>query len=119
MRRSVHLFLGALGFIAYTYPVYLLEKIPAGMILICFFAALFGSVMPDVLEPARDWTHRGLCHSRRAMRFTAEIFAVTAVLGLFQVYDHDLFMAYLASGFFLGYAMHLLADATTPAGLPR
>jgi membrane-bound metal-dependent hydrolase YbcI (DUF457 family) len=117
MRRQTHLFLGALAFISYTYPIYLLEKIPAGTILLGFFAALFGSVMPDVLEPPRHWTHRGLSHSRRAMKFAAELFALTAVLGFFQYSIHGLYLSYLASGFFLGYALHLLADATTPAGL--
>ena len=118
MRRQTHLVIGALAFIAYTYPIYLLEKIPAGTILLGFFAALFGSVMPDVLEPPRHWTHRGLGHSRRVMRFSVWVFALTAVLGLFQTWNHELYLSYLASGFFLGYVMHLLADATTPAGLP-
>ena len=118
MRRQTHLLIGAAAFVAYTYPLYLLLHLPSGTMLIGFFASLFGSVMPDVLEPARDWTHRGFCHSRRAMRFSAWTFAITAVLGLFQALDPQLLASYLASGFFLGYALHLLADSTTPAGLP-
>ena len=118
MRRQTHLLIGAVAFVAYTYPLYLLLHLPSGTMLIGFFAALSGSVMPDVLEPARDWTHRGLCHSRRAMRITAYGFAFTAVIGLFQVIDPELYLSYLVSGFFLGYAMHLVADSTTPAGLP-
>ena len=118
MQRQTHLVIGGLAFLAYSYPLSLLLALPAGTMLMGFFAALFGSVMPDVMEPARDWTHRGLCHSRRAMKIAAGIFAITALLGLFQVFIRDLFLAYLASGFFLGYAVHLLADSTTPAGLP-
>ena len=118
MRRQTHLVLGGLAFLAYTYPLYLLLALPAGTMLMGLFAAFFGSVMPDVLEPPTNWTHRGLGHSRRAMKFTAGIFVITAVLGLFQGYIHDLYFAYLASGFFLGYAVHLLADSATPAGLP-
>jgi membrane-bound metal-dependent hydrolase YbcI (DUF457 family) len=118
MRRSTHLLLGGLAFFAYTYPIYILLNLPSGTILVGFFAVLFGSVMPDVLEPARTWVHRGLGHSRRAMKGAAELFAVTAVLGLFQFLDPSLSLCYIASGFFLGYAVHLLADSVTPAGLP-
>jgi membrane-bound metal-dependent hydrolase YbcI (DUF457 family) len=119
MRRQAHLVIGAIAFLAYTYPLYLLLKFPMNTILIGLFAALFGSVMPDVLEPATSWTHRGLGHSRRAMKFSAWVFVFTAVLGLFQIFDPSLSLSYLISGFFLGYALHLLADSITPAGLPR
>ena len=53
MRRQTHLVIGAIAFIAYTYPLYLLLKFPSNVMLTAFFAVLFGSVMPDVLEPAR------------------------------------------------------------------
>jgi membrane-bound metal-dependent hydrolase YbcI (DUF457 family) len=118
MRKQAHLFIGAIAFLAYTYPLYLLLKLPMNTMLMGFFAVLFGSVMPDVIEPARDWSHRGLGHSRRAMKFSAWVFVFTAVLGLFQIFDPSLSLSYLVSGFFLGYALHLLADSTTPAGLP-
>jgi len=118
MRRQTHLLIGALAFAAYTYPLYLLLHLPSGTMLVGLFCSFFGSVMPDVLEPARDWTHRGIGHSRRAMKTSLWIFVATAVLGLFQIWNHELFLSYLASGFFLGYALHLLADSTTPAGLP-
>lgn len=118
MRRQTHLVIGIISFLAYTYPLYLLLKIPTSTILMGLFAVLFGSVIPDVLEPARTWAHRGRGHSRRAMRFSAWLFAFTAVLGLFQVYIHEFYLSYLISGFFLGYAVHLFADSTTPAGLP-
>jgi membrane-bound metal-dependent hydrolase YbcI (DUF457 family) len=118
VRRQAHLVIGTITFLAYTYPLYLLLKIPPNTMLMGFFAVLFGSVMPDALEPARTWAHRGLGHSRRAMRGAAELFAVTAGLGLFQMIIPELSLSYLASGFFLGYAVHLLADSTTPAGLP-
>lgn len=118
MRKQTHLVIGALAFLAYTYPLYLFLGLPSGTILIGFFAMAFGSVMPDVLEPARSWSHRGVGHSRRAMKGATELFAVTAVLGLFQVFDPSFSLSYLASAFFLGYAVHLLADSVTPAGLP-
>ena len=118
MRRQTHLVIGACAFLAYTYPMYFLLKIPTNTMLMGFFAVLFGSVVPDVLEPPKNWTHRGLGHSRRALKFSAEMFAVTAVLGLFQFHIPVFYLSYVASGFFLGYLVHLRADATTPAGLP-
>ena len=119
MRRQTHLAIGAIAFLAYTCLLYLLLEIPANTMLMGFFAALLGSVVPDVLEPARTWTHRGLGHSRRALKFSAEIFAISALVGLFSFFITDLALSYVVSGFFLGYGVHLLADATTPAGLPR
>src|SRR5512136_2232169 len=119
MRRQTHLVLGALAFLAYTYPLYLLLQLPPNTMLLGFFAVAFGSVMPDALEPAWTWSHRGLGHSRRAMKGAAELFAVSAVLGLFQFLDPMLTFSYIISGFFLGYAVHLLADSVTPAGLPE
>ncbi len=118
MRRSTHLCIGSLAFLAYSYPLYLLLSLPPGTVLLGFFAALFGSVMPDVLEPARTWSHRGLAHSRKALTGAAELFAVTAFLGLFMYLDGSLSLSYVVSGFFLEYAFHLLADSLTPAGLP-
>jgi hypothetical protein len=86
MRRQTHLVIGAIVFLAYTYPMYLLLKIPTNTMILGFFAVLFGSVMPDVLEPPRNWMHRGLGHSRRALKFSVEIFVLTAVLGLFSFF---------------------------------
>jgi membrane-bound metal-dependent hydrolase YbcI (DUF457 family) len=118
MRKQAHLVIGAITFSAYTYPMYLLLKIPMNTILLGFFAVLLGSVMPDVLEPPRNCMHRGLGHSRRALKFSAEIFAISALVGLFSFIIPDLFLSYVVSSFFLGYLVHLLADATTKAGLP-
>ncbi|MDD1665807.1 MAG: metal-dependent hydrolase [Methanomicrobiales archaeon] len=118
MRRGTHLFIGALAFLAYSYLLSLLLEIPADTMLMGLFAALFGSVMPDVIDPPVHRAHRGIGHHRLAMWFSGWAFAFTAILGLFQVYVPDLSLACLASGFFLGYALHLLADATTPAGIP-
>jgi membrane-bound metal-dependent hydrolase YbcI (DUF457 family) len=118
MRRQVHLFTGAVAFLAYTCLLSMVETIPASTILMGLFAVLFGSVMPDVLEPPVHWTHRGLFHSRGAMKLAAGLFAVCALSGLLQGSVRDLTLAYLASGFFLGYTLHLLTDSATPAGLP-
>jgi membrane-bound metal-dependent hydrolase YbcI (DUF457 family) len=103
---------------AYAWPIHLLLEIPARVLLMGFFTALIGSVAPDVLEPARHGGHRGSFHSRGAMRFSGEAFLLSAVLGVFQAAIPALSLSFLLSGFLLGYALHLLADGTTPAGLP-
>jgi membrane-bound metal-dependent hydrolase YbcI (DUF457 family) len=118
MRRITHLLIGAAGFLAYTYPLHQFLGLPGNTLLTGFIAALFGSVMPDVVDPPGRWNHRRLGHSRRAMRFSGWMFALTAAIGLFQMSIPGLSLAFILSGFFLGYALHLLADATTPAGLP-
>jgi len=118
MRRGVHLLIGAFGILAYSYLLSLILEIPANTLLMGFFATLFGSVMPDAIEPARTWSHRGLGHSRRMLRLAGWLFALTAVLGLLQIAVPDLSVSYIVSAFFLGYGLHLLADSVTPAGLP-
>jgi membrane-bound metal-dependent hydrolase YbcI (DUF457 family) len=118
MRKQTHLIIGAMGFFAYTYPLHLLLEVQANIMLMGFFAALLGSVMPDVIDPPVHRAHRGIGHHRWAMRFAGWVFALSAVTGLFQVFDPSLALSYIISGFFLGYALHLLADSVTPAGIP-
>jgi len=118
MRRQVHLVIGAIAYFVYTFPLYLLLRLPGDLMLAGLFAALLGSVLPDALEPARTWSHRGFGHSRRAMRFSLWAFALTGVLGLLRSFVPGLSPSYILSCFFLGYALHLLADSTTPAGIP-
>jgi membrane-bound metal-dependent hydrolase YbcI (DUF457 family) len=118
MRRTTHLVIGGLGFLAYGWPLHLLLELPARVLLMGLFAALLGSVAPDALEPARHGGHRGTCHSRRAMRFTGPGFLLSAALGLFQPVVPALSLSFLLSCVLLGYTLHLLADRTTPAGLP-
>jgi membrane-bound metal-dependent hydrolase YbcI (DUF457 family) len=117
MRRTTHLILGGIVFTAYAWLIHHLVEIPGEILLAGFLAALLGSVAPDVLEPARHGGHRSLCHSRRAMRLTGGVFLLSAALGAFQPVIPAL--SFLLSGFLLGYALHLLADGMTPAGLPE
>jgi Predicted membrane-bound metal-dependent hydrolase (DUF457). len=83
-----------------------------GLWLVGAFAAALGSVLPDQIEPATHWTHRAKFHSKKALKFTIQIFGITAFIGLFS----SIFF-YIAS-FFLGYLLHLLVDSTTKMGLP-
>ena len=121
MDRGAHFVIGLVVFFTYNFintsiinsiinPIFGISAI--GMWLIGAFAAAFGSVVPDQIEPADHWTHRSTFHSIRALNFTTYLFAITAFIGLF----FSPFF-YLAC-FFLGYMFHLLADSTTKVGLP-
>jgi membrane-bound metal-dependent hydrolase YbcI (DUF457 family) len=81
--------------------------------LIGAFLAVLGSVIPDKLEPATHWTHRGKFHSKKTLSLAEKIFAGTALIALFTP------IFYYISCFFLGYVFHLLADSTTKVGLPE
>lgn len=84
-----------------------ITAIPAGMVL---------GKLPDLLEPATSPNHRKFCHS-------------VAVLGLVgygvkKTYEWEPesgFEKFLRGALLVGgacYAVHLLADATTPRSLP-
>jgi hypothetical protein len=84
-----------------------------------FIAVVLGSLIPDILEAPSSWMHRGLGHSKRALKLTTKVFAITAFLGLFSFLIQIFSIFFIISSFFLGYAVHLLADATTEVGLPE
>lgn len=112
MNRQQHLIVCIFAFAGYAYVVNLLVKISLDNIAIAFFLALVGTLLPDIFEPPTHWEHRGFFHSRMALKWVGIILLITALTGLL------FYQFYIASGFFLGYFVHLLADATTPAGLP-
>ena len=118
MNRKQHLTIGTIAFIVYTYFIFLIIKISGDTIIYAFIAVVLGSIIPDILEPPTNWMHRGLGHSKRALRFTGKIFAVTALIGLLSYIAVIFSVFYVISNLFLGYAFHLLADATTEIGLP-
>ena len=103
--------IGIIAFIAYTYSINLIvgtsETVAFALIMV-----VLGSIIPDILEPPTNWMHRGLGHSKRALKLTGIIFVLTALIGLF------ISLLYIISSFFLGYAFHLLADSITEVGLP-
>lgn len=78
-----------------------------------------GAVVPDIIEPAFTGNHRGIFHSRGALRLLSGAFILAALLTVTAPPFTDRMQVYLASCFLLGYLSHLLADATTPRGLPR
>nr|WP_321352690.1 metal-dependent hydrolase [uncultured Methanoregula sp.] len=117
MNHGAHVIIGILAFSGYNgLHCGILSSIggsPAGLWLVGIFLAISGATIPDLLEPARHWTHRGFFHSRRMLSFTGWLFLATAGIGLF------LPLSYYISSFLTGYISHLLADSTTKSGLPR
>lgn len=112
MNRQEHLIICTFAFAGYAYFVNLLVKISLDNIAIAFFLALIGTILPDILEPPTSWEHRGIAHSLGALKFFGISLIITALMGLLS------YIFYIASGFFLGYFVHLLIDSITPAGLP-
>ena len=90
-------------------------KFPAGYA----FALVIGSILPDIFEPAYHYTHRNFFHSKRMLKYA--LLTIIALPIGFLLSRINLssglffFIGYLA----LGYVLHLLADSTTPMGLPK
>ena len=72
------------------------------------------SVLPDIIEPAVDYKHRGFFHSKRALRFLYKYaLGISFIIALiFNVFFYLFFGV-------VGYILHLLLDSTTPMGLPN
>ena len=112
MNRRWHLIICTFAFAGYAILVNSLVKISLENIAIAFILALIGAILPDILEPPTGPRHRGSFHSTEALKWVVIILLITALIGLLS------YQFYIASGFFLGYFVHLLADSITPAGLP-
>lgn len=118
MNKQEHVFIGIIVFSVFTWILYSLIKISYGVIFYGLIGVILGSIIPDMLEPATNWMHRGLGHSKRALKFVGKIFVITALLGLLSFFNGIFLIFYIIASFFLGYVAHLLADATTAVGLP-
>ncbi len=66
MNRQEHLAIGVMAFIAYRSLVHLI--ISADPLVYALIAVVLGSILPDILEPATSWMHRGVYHSKRALK---------------------------------------------------
>lgn len=118
MNRQEHVIIGIVIFSVFSWFLYQLVKVPFDIIFFGLISTIVGSIIPDILEPSTNWMHRGIGHSKRALKITGEIFAITIVLSLLSFFNGIFFIFYIIASFFLGYAFHLLADATTAVGLP-
>jgi hypothetical protein len=119
MRREEHLLIGAILFGLYTIPILYFTPITIGYAFWGFIVGALGSVMPDVIEPAYNWQHRSIFHSSGVLQLSIIIFVITGLLGFLTIINGYFYYSYLLSGFFLGYAAHLLADSTTKMGIPQ
>lgn len=122
MNHGEHVFIGIVIFFVYNFFNNTIINIIlqplfgtsiSSLWLLGVFVAVVGSTMPDLLEPAKHWTHRNTFHRKKTLGLSGQIFAITAIIGLFSP------IFYYFSSFFLGYMFHLLADSTTKVGLPE
>ena len=119
MNRQTHLIVGVVLFLGYVYGAGFFHPIASEPFVFGFIAVLAGSLFPDILEPPASAKHRGICHSRRALKFVTVLFLLTAIPVLFIPGIPRFPLVFSASCFFLGYAAHLVADSVTRAGLPE
>jgi membrane-bound metal-dependent hydrolase YbcI (DUF457 family) len=116
MRRRVHLLIGAGLFLLYWYGAVSSRGGSGGLFVLGLVAAVFGSFLPDLLEPATSARHRGFFHGRRVLECAILCFLVSAG---YTVLAPGTPFPLACSAFLLGYAAHLLADSLTRAGLPH
>jgi membrane-bound metal-dependent hydrolase YbcI (DUF457 family) len=119
MRREWHLAIGGIAFLFYQYFIEIINKTTNYPWLSGLFVASLGSAVPDIVEPASGWNHRGFCHGKGTLNLMLLLFSLSAFIALISSPFPNLIFMYLASCFFLGYVFHLLADSLTPMGLPK
>lgn len=119
MNRQAHLIIGVIALLAYREVAVFFPTASAELSLPGIVAVAAGSLVPDILEPPTSAQHRGICHSRLALKSVTALFLLTAVPVLFAPGIPRFPIISSASCFFLGYMTHLLADSLTRAGLPR
>ena len=117
MRRGVHLAVGILAFCIYAGLGSRLYGITPGLAFFGFCAVVAGSLAPDLLERPTSSRHRGLFHSKRALKGSGVAFFLTALLYMLPDVPYRP-MAYGISCCALGYLLHLGADSLTRRGLP-
>lgn len=82
------------------------------MIFLAGFCALYGSVFPDFLDRPRNRNHRKGAHSRKLLKWMGGSILIGTVITI--VFPAFMFVP----GFAVGHLSHLIADASTPMGLP-
>jgi len=119
MRSREHIGIGILAFLGYAYVIGSIVGAINDPWIWGVIAAVIGSVIPDKIEPATSFRHRGLFHSMGALRTAGLLFGVSALTAVIIAFFSPFPAFYIISCFFLGYFFHLLADSITPMGLPR
>lgn len=78
-----------------------------------FIGVFVGSVIPDIIEPAKDYKHRKKFHSWTYLKWVAISVPFFILVGI------ALPFFWFLAGLAIGYCGHLLADSTTKMGLPK
>lgn len=86
-------------------------KFDVGELLLCAVGAGIAGLVPDLLEPAANPNHRGVCHS------VAAGVAVSLTLSGRHTEGLPKLMRLLMLMGAVGYGSHLLADSTTPRSI--
>jgi membrane-bound metal-dependent hydrolase YbcI (DUF457 family) len=118
MNREWHLIIGGCAFILYQHSIEIVHATAHFPWIIGLLFVAGGSILPDRLEPAAGWRHRGICHSKGMVILMIPLFLLSALIAMISPPFPDVLFVYLASCFFLGYLFHLLVDSLTPMGLP-
>ncbi|HAV92818.1 TPA: hypothetical protein DCW38_06525 [candidate division WOR-3 bacterium] len=120
MDEKTHFKIGAIiGITAST--VYLIKQVShkerldlgdLGTVELLMTGYAVASMLPDIIEPALNPMHRQFFHSVSCL--------ILIGLMLYKINDSTLESKSkeLLSSLFVGYISHLIADLTTPAGLP-
>lgn len=118
MNRQVHFVIGVVLFLIFCWLAGFFYRVTPGLFVPGIIAVAFGSLLPDILEPATSARHRGIFHSRRVLGFVAVLFLLAGILVITGAGTPRLVLMFSAACFFLGYSAHLVADSVTRAGLP-
>lgn len=110
MNRDAHIGIAILLAILFSF---ILVKLGLENFMYYLFPMYFTSILPDVLEPATDYTHRQFFHSKRVLKFLLN-YALTITF-IFALIFHWGFYIFFG---IVGYILHLLLDSTTSMGLP-
>ena len=80
---------------------------------------IFGNIAPDIMEPARYFTHRNFFHSQKLLKILLVSVAPVAILWIISwlIFKSQIFL--FIGSFLVGYIIHLLMDSTTKMGLPK
>ncbi|PKL69952.1 MAG: hypothetical protein CVV30_00835 [Methanomicrobiales archaeon HGW-Methanomicrobiales-1] len=119
MNSREHIFIGIIAFFMYAYFIGNIVSSINNALIWGAAAVVIGSIIPDFIEPATSYRHRGFFHSFGTLVVIFCLFGLTALIALGIAFFSEFSAFYLASCFFLGYLFHLLADSITPMGLPR
>src|SRR3989338_4732031 len=116
-----HKFAGSIIGLVFCFCIWLHIENPLFVLIfcgLCLSLSIWGSVLPDFIDPVGSPFHRSIGHSFA----TLFLFTLAFVFSLgFGVLFRDTFLFVLfiiPASFFLSFVSHLLLDLMTPMGLP-